>query len=39
VNANLAELRARIAGIEKAGRPVGASLQNQLTQANQKVWN
>ena len=36
VNANLAELRARIAGIEKAGRPVGASLQNQLTQANQE---
>ena len=36
VNANLAELQARIAGIEKAGRPVGASLQNQLTQANQE---
>jgi Domain of unknown function (DUF4124) len=36
VNANLAELQARIASIEKAGRPVGASLQNQLTQANQE---
>jgi len=36
VNANLAELQARIASIKKEGRPVGSSLQNQLAQANQE---
>jgi hypothetical protein len=36
VNANLAELQARIASIKKGGRPVGSSLENQLAQANQE---
>jgi chromosome segregation ATPase len=33
VEANLADLRKRIAGIQKSGRKVGASLQEQLDQA------
>jgi hypothetical protein len=33
VETNLAELRARIAKIEKAGRPVGSGLRDQLDQA------
>jgi hypothetical protein len=33
VEANLADLRARIARIEKAGRPVGSNLKSQLDQA------
>ncbi|OGT01236.1 MAG: hypothetical protein A2143_11870 [Gallionellales bacterium RBG_16_57_15] len=33
VEANLAELKARIAGIEKAGRPVSPNLKEQLDQA------
>ena len=33
VEANLADLRSRIAGIEKSGRKVGSGLQDQLDQA------
>ncbi len=33
MEANLAELRTRIANIEKSGRPVGPGLQEQLEQA------
>jgi hypothetical protein len=33
VDANMAELRARIGQIQKAGRPVGAGLKDQLAQA------
>jgi hypothetical protein len=36
VDANLAELRARIAAIEKSGRPVSADLQNQLSQIHKE---
>jgi hypothetical protein len=36
VNANLAELKSRIATIEKAGRKVGPGLQDQLAQANRE---
>jgi len=36
VDANLAELKARIAGIEKSGRPVSQSLKEQLNQANRE---
>jgi hypothetical protein len=36
VNANLVELKARIAKIEKSGRPVGPSLQEQLAQTNKE---
>jgi hypothetical protein len=36
VDANLAELRTRIAKIEKAGRPVGANLKEQLAQATRE---
>lgn len=36
VDKNLADLRARIAGIEKSGRPVGPGLQEQLAQANKE---
>lgn len=36
VERNLAELRARIAGIEKAGRPVGPGLKDQLAQAGRE---
>ena len=36
VAANLADLKGRIAGIEKSGRPVGASLKEQLDQATRE---
>ncbi len=36
VDANLAELKTRIAGIEKSGRPVSQSLKEQLNQANRE---
>ncbi|MGK2953460.1 MAG: DUF4124 domain-containing protein [Thiobacillus sp.] len=36
VDKNLADLRARIAGIEKSGRPVGPGLQEQLAQASKE---
>ena len=36
VDANLADLKARIANIEKAGRPVGAGLKDQLDQATRE---
>ena len=36
VDANLAELKTRIAGIEKSGRPVSPSLKEQLNQANRE---
>lgn len=36
VEANLAELKIRIANIEKAGRPVGAGLKEQLNQATRE---
>jgi len=36
VDANLADLKARIASIEKAGRPVGAGLKDQLDQATRE---
>lgn len=36
VEANLAELKARIAGIEKAGRPVSPNLKEQLDQATRE---
>ena len=36
VDANVAELTARIANIEKAGRPVGPSLKEQLDQATKE---
>jgi hypothetical protein len=36
VDANLAELKARIAGIEKSGRPVSPSLKEQLNQASRE---
>ncbi len=36
VNATLADLKQRIANIEKAGRPVGAGLTDQLEQANRE---
>jgi hypothetical protein len=36
VESNLAELRARIAKIEKAGRPVGSGLRDQLDQATKE---
>jgi hypothetical protein len=36
VESNLAELRARIAKIEKAGRPVGSALRDQLDQATKE---
>jgi hypothetical protein len=36
VDANLAELKGRIATIEKSGRPVGPSLKEQLDQANRE---
>lgn len=36
VNATLADLKTRIAAIEKTGRPVGGSLKEQLQQANRE---
>ena len=36
VDANLADIKARIANIEKAGRPVGAGLKDQLEQATRE---
>ena len=36
VDANLVELKTRIASIEKAGRPVGPGLKEQLEQANRE---
>jgi hypothetical protein len=36
VDSNLAELKARIAKIEKSGRPVGPGLREQLDQANRE---
>jgi chromosome segregation ATPase len=36
VEANLAELRTRIAGIEKSGRPVSPNLRDQLAQATRE---
>ncbi|MFP5408061.1 MAG: DUF4124 domain-containing protein [Gammaproteobacteria bacterium] len=37
VNATLADLNKRIASIEKAGRPVGPGLKDQLDQANRET--